>query len=199
MKQKVALFLAILGWMAVILQFYLMMETRTVSVMESVIRFFSYFTILSNLILAVSFSVQAFQKETIKVLTPITVYITIVGLVYQILLRHTWSPAGLQMIVDELLHSIIPGLAIIYWFLFEDNKLNYNHIPKWLIFPLVYLLYILVRGNYSGFYPYPFVDVSKFGLNQVLVNSGLLIVVFVLFCVLFVWIKKQNLKRENKY
>lgn len=85
MKQKLALFLAILGWMAVILQFYLMMETSTITRLESVIRFFSYFTILSNLILAISFLIQAFQKETIGILTPITVYITIVGLVYQIL------------------------------------------------------------------------------------------------------------------
>lgn len=194
MKQKLALFLAILGWISIILQFYLMMETRTISRLESVIRFFSYFTILTNMILAISFSVQAFKKETIRILTPITVYITIVGLVYQILLRHTWSPTGLQMIVDELLHSIIPGLAIIYWFFYEDNRLNYNHIPKWLIFPLLYLFYILIRGHYSGFYPYPFVDVSKFGLNQVLVNSGLLIVVFILFCAIFVWIKQPKSK-----
>jgi len=194
MKQKLALFLAILGWIAIILQFYLMMETRAISRLESVIRFFSYFTILTNMILAISFSVQAFKKETIRILTPITVYITIVGLVYQILLRHTWSPTGLQMIVDELLHTIIPALAIIYWFFYEDNKLNYNHIPKWLIFPLLYLFYILIRGHYSGFYPYPFVDVSKFGLNQVLVNSGLLIVVFILFCALFVWIKQPKSK-----
>ncbi|MFC4686134.1 Pr6Pr family membrane protein [Epilithonimonas pallida] len=194
MKQKLALFLAILGWIAVVLQFYLMMESRTISRLESVIRFFSYFTILTNMILAISFSVQTFEKETIRILTPITVYITIVGLVYQILLRHTWSPTGLQMIVDELLHSVIPGLAILYWYLYEDNKLNYHQIPKWLIFPLVYLFYILIRGYYSGFYPYPFVDVSKFGLNQVFINSGLLIVVFILFCVLFVWIRNRNLK-----
>lgn len=198
MKQKLALFLAILGWMAVILQFYLMMETSTITRLESVIRFFSYFTILSNLILAISFSVQAFQKKTIGILTPITVYITIVGLVYQILLRHTWSPTGLQMIVDELLHSIIPGLVIIYWFVYEDDEISYNQIPKWLIFPLVYLFYILIRGHYSDFYPYPFVDVSKLGLNQVFINSGLLIVVFILFCVLFVWIKKPKSKVRKK-
>lgn len=198
MKQKLALFLAILGWMAVILQFYLMMETSTITRLESVIRFFSYFTILSNLILAISFLIQAFQKKTIEILTPITVYITIVGLVYQILLRHTWSPTGLQMIVDELLHSIIPGLVIIYWYLYEDKKINYHQIPKWLIFPLVYLFYILIRGYYSGFYPYPFVDVSKLGLNQVFINSGLLIIVFILFCVLFVWIKKPKSKVRNK-
>lgn len=197
MKQKLALFLSILGFVAVILQFYLMMENRIVSELESIFRFFSCFTILSNLILAISFSVQTLQWQTIRILTPITVYITIVGLVYQILLRHTWSPTGLQRIVDELLHSIIPGLAIIYWFLFEDNKLNYNQIPKWLIFPLVYLFYILIRGYYSGFYPYPFVDVSKLGFNQILVNSGLLIVVFVLFCVLFVWIKKPKSKARE--
>ena len=194
MKQKLALFLSILGFATVIFQFYLMMENRTVSVIESVIRFLSYFTILSNLILAISFSVQAFQKETIKVLTPMTVYITIVGLVYQILLRHTWSPTGLQRIVDESLHSVIPLLAIVYWFLFENRKLRYIQIPKWLIFPLCYLVYILVRGNYSGFYPYPFVDANQFGLNQVLINSGFMLIAFVVVSVLLVWIRRLRSK-----
>jgi len=171
------------------LQFYLMMENRTVSKLESIIRFFSYFTILSNLILAISFSVQTFQKETIKILTPVTVYITIVGLVYQILLRHTWSPTGLQRIVDESLHSVIPLVAIVYWFLFECRKLRYNQIPKWLIFPLAYLIYILIRGSYSGFYPYPFVDV-----NQVLINSGFMLIGFVVVSALLVWIRRLRIK-----
>ena len=194
MKQKLALFLSVLGFVTVVLQFYLMMENRTVSVMESVIRFFSYFTILSNLILAIVLSLQSFQKETIKFFTPITVYITIVGLVYQILLRHTWNPTGLQRIVDESLHSVIPLLAIVYWFLFEERKIRYAEIPKWLLFPLAYLIYILIRGNYSGFYPYPFVDVNHFGLNQVLINSGFMLTAFVVVSALLVWIIKLRTK-----
>ncbi|MFZ5976285.1 MULTISPECIES: Pr6Pr family membrane protein [unclassified Hydrotalea] len=33
----------------------------------------------------------------------------------------------------------------------------------WLIYPLLYLVYILIRGSFSGFYPYPFVNVLQIG------------------------------------
>lgn len=190
MKQKSALLLAVLGWVTVIVQFCLMMQNRTESGLETTIRFFSFFTILTNTILAFSFSVQAFKRDTIKILTPVTIYITIVGLVYQILLRHTWNPTGVQMLVDESLHTIIPALAIIYWFVYEDNGVGYQQIPKWMIFPAVYLVYVLIRGHYSGFYPYPFVNVTKLGLDKVLLNAGMLLIGFIVIAAVFVWVRK---------
>jgi len=51
------------------------------------------------------------------VITAITVYITIVGLVYNVILRFLWKPEGLQFIVDELLHTVIPLLLLVIAFL----------------------------------------------------------------------------------
>jgi hypothetical protein len=42
--------------------------------------------------------------------------ILIVGLVYQVVLG-IWNPTGLQYIVDELLHTVIPLFMLGYWFL----------------------------------------------------------------------------------
>jgi hypothetical protein len=199
MRRNLSILFALIAWFAVVTQFLLMLENRVASVPETIVRFFSFFTILTNLLVAIYFSVQSFQKKnhdagfTNKpgVLTSITVYIAIVGLVYQILLRHIWQPTGLQKIVDELLHSVIPLLVIFYWYLFENkSKVHYRQISKWLIYPLVYLFYILIRGSFSGFYPYPFVDVKNLGLQKVLINSTWLVILFAVVSLLFVWIGK---------
>ena len=205
MRRNLSILFALIAWFAVVTQFLLMLENRVASIPETIVRFFSFFTILTNLLVAIYFTFHCFQRKNHSaafinkpgVLTSVTVYITIVGLVYQVLLRHIWQPTGLQKIVDELLHSVIPLLVIFYWYLFENkSKVHYRQIFKWLIYPLVYLFYILVRGNFSGFYPYPFVDVGNLGLQRVLLNSGLLLVFFAALSLLFVWIEKLPDKKN---
>jgi hypothetical protein len=36
--------------------------------------------------------------------------------------------------------------------------LAFRHIGYWLLYPLVYLIYTLVRGAGTGWYPYPFLN-----------------------------------------
>ena len=193
MKKKVGLTVALIAWFAVSAQLYLMIDNRVASVAETTIRFFSFFTILTNTIVAIYFTSITLKSSSIvpennsSKLTAITVYITLVGLIYQIILRHLWQPTGLQRIVDELLHTIIPILVIVFWYLYEDKvAAKYKHILKWLIYPLTYLAYILIRGNFSDFYPYPFVNVNQIGLQKVLVNSAGLIVLFAVLSFIFI-------------
>ena len=125
------------------------------------------------------------------IFTAIAVYITMVGLVYQIILRQIWKPTGTQMIVNELLHSIIPLLVIVFWYLYEEKSpITYKKILQWLIYPIIYLIYILRRGYFSNFYPYPFVDVGNLGLSKVLINSAGLIVLFIFISALFIKLGK---------
>jgi hypothetical protein len=104
----------------------------------------------------------------------------------------------MQRIVDELLHSIIPFYFILFWFLYENKKdVSWKSILSWLIYPAVYLVFILFRGNSSGFYPYPFVNVIELGIGEVVVNSGLLVLVFTLTALAFVGIGKLISKVSN--
>lgn len=187
MKDKLTILFATIAWFSVLMQYYLMIENRVASIFETTIRFFSFFTILTNLLVALYFTFSLLQKKNSNksivnkpgTLTAVTVYITIVGLVYQILLRPIWDPKGMQMFVDELLHSAIPIFVIIFWYLYEEKKsIAYKQILKWLIYPIIYLTFILIRGDFSNFYPYPFVDVTNLGLKQVLINSAALTVFF---------------------
>jgi len=115
-----------------------------------------------------------------------------VGDVYQVLLRHLWHVTGLQLVVDELLHTINPLLVILYWYLYEKkDAVKYGQIKTWIIYPLVYCLYILLRGSLAGFYAYTFVDVPTIGLQRTLLNCGLLMVFFILVAILFVAMGKK--------
>lgn len=192
---------AITGGFAIALQCYLILLNRIESVPETIIRFFSYFTILTNILVALYFTVLALNRNTRifrwllqpGVSTAIVVYITVVGLVYQILLRHLWSPAGLQLIADELLHSVIPLYAVFYWSKFsEKHMLQWNEIPGWLFYPFCYVVFILFRGSLSGFYPYPFVAVSSIGYGKVILNCGGLFIGFILISVVFIAISKSS-------
>ena len=195
MKRIISLIFCLIGWFAIIMQYYLMIKSNNLPIEEITIRFFSFFTILTNLIVAVYFTIQAIkhpsQTDNSGKLTAITIYIIIVGLIYQIVLRSTWNPTGMQKIVDEILHTIIPVLVLVYWFLYEiKNSLSYRQIPKWAIYPLIYLLYILIRGNFSGFYPYPFVNVLDLGLQKVIINSFWILIFFIGLSMLFIRIGK---------
>ncbi len=184
-----------------------MIENRVAPVGETTVRFFSFFTILTNLVVAMYFSLQLINSKIPLVdfakkpgaLTAITVYITVVGLVYQIVLRKIWTPTGLQMVVDELLHSVMPLFVIVFWLLFEMKKeVDWKQLPGWLIYPFVYTIYILIRGNFSGFYPYPFVDVDQLGIQTVLINCFFLVAFFVILSAMFVGIAKLIAKNKIK-
>ena len=201
MKRKLAIIFALIGWFAVIAQFILMLENRVDSIPETIVRFFSFFTILTNTLIAVYFTCQFFTNQAASInkpgiLTAITTYIIIVCLVYQIALRHVWQPQGLQRIVDELLHSIIPVLVILFWYLYESTKsINYSQILKWAIFPFIYLIFILGRGRLSNFYPYPFIDVANIGIAKVLTNSAVILVLFLMISAILLFIGKSIIKR----
>jgi hypothetical protein len=203
MPKTIRLFMlvgAIAGWVAIALQFYLLMANRTQDVPQTIIQFFSYFTILTNILVAIYFTVLLFNPKSslAKFLsksdttTAITVYITVVGLVYNVILRYLWQPLGAQKVVDELLHSVIPLLFILYWFLFvPKGQLKWKNAFPWLIYPFIYSLYILLRGAWSGRYPYPFIDAKSLGYYKVGLNSGVLFLTFLTLSLLFIGIGKM--------
>ncbi|MEO6220458.1 MAG: Pr6Pr family membrane protein [Ginsengibacter sp.] len=211
--KNIYLFILVLaGWFALIAQLYLIIVNRVTAIPETIMRYFSFFTILTNILVAVCCTILLLNKKkslynffsNSKNITAITVYITVVGFVYNLILRFLWKPQGLQLLVDELLHTLIPALFILFWLLFIPKAgLKTKHILPGLIYPLVYVIYILIRGEFTGFYPYPFINVKTIGYNKVFLNSGILVIVFAVFSLLFVVIDKygknsdHNLTKSN--
>lgn len=177
----------IVTWFSLVLQFSISVPAFMAtghSLLSSLIQLFSYFTILSNLLMALCLIViLLFPKSAAgrfftkaAVLTGITLYMTIVALIYNLLLRSIWHPEGLFRLADELLHVLNPLLFIIYWIAFVSKQaLKYRDVWQWLWFPFFYFIYVLIRGAVSGRYPYPFLDVSKSGYLQVVLNALILL------------------------
>lgn len=168
---------AIMGLFALIGQLVLIILNRQAAIFETVIRFFSFFTILTNILVACYFTVQILNIKSVRflktdtALTAITSFILVVGLVYQFVLRFIWEPTGWQMVIDELLHTIIPIYVLLYWFFYVKlSGFNPRHLVKWLLYPFIYFAFVLLRGHFSGFYPYPFIDVQVLGYSKVFLN-----------------------------
>ncbi len=172
----------VLSWFAITAQFILNVKNRQADIFETIIRFFSFFTILTNILVALFFTTRVFQLSNFPfnlfrkkgALTAITAFIFVVGLVYQVVLRNLWTPTGLQFIIDELLHTIIPLFMLYYWYFNIKNSVStINSLMKWLLYPIFFLLFILIRGHFSGYYPYPFLNVTKIGYQLTFVNVSI--------------------------
>lgn len=194
-KQFTAVVGFLVGCFALLFQLYLIIQNRTVGVTETLIRYISFFTIISNILATLCFffimgnpepySTKFFARP--KTVAAITVYMIIVGLIYNVVLRGQWSPQGYQQLADELLHVIMPLLFLIYWLTFtEKNTLEWKSIFPWLLLPLGYCVYTLIRGEMVHFYPYPFMDVNAWGFTAVLINCLYICVAFFVVSVLVV-------------
>ncbi len=166
--------IALTAWAGLVLQFVLI---------PSLLNYFSYFTILTNLLLAVGTSTLAWAPATAlgrffsrpPVQAGLALYIAVVGLTYSLLLRHTWNPQGAQKLADLLLHDVTPVLYLAYWLLKAPKAaLAGRYAFLWLTYPLTYLGYALLRGRYDGFYPYPFINAAQLGYAQALSNAAFL-------------------------
>lgn len=192
------IFIAIVAWLALALQLYISIKntgTNGLTPWVATWNFFSYFTVWTNLMIALCLSFilwspasspgRFFSKPT--TLAAIALYIFIVGLTYNTILRFIWEPTGLQQWVDEALHVVVPILFVLFWLLFVNKgTLKWSHPFRWLLYPAIYLVYALLRGAYSGFHAYPFINSAELGYGRVLLNSGGLMLVFIAIGLLFV-------------
>lgn len=190
---------ALLTWFALIAQFVLIIVNRTAAVPETIVRYFSFFTILSNIMVALCFTWPLINPESSPgrfwskpvTLTAVALYIGATGVVYNTILRPLADFEGLQLVVDELLHLIIPVLFLLYWLLFVPKaSLGWKNIGLWMIFPAVYCIYSLVRGAIVGYYPYPFFNADHLGYQQVLINCAGMVMLFGITAVVLVAIAK---------
>lgn len=193
---------AVFGWLSLILQFVLAMTNPVdpePGSVERFIRFFSYFTVLTNIIVAATLTAIAFfpnskigkfaSRPTVQ--TAVAVYISIVGLVYSLFLRSVWDPQGWQAVADHALHDFVPLAYVIYWIVFAPKAgLAWSEAFKWLAYPLVYIAYSLTRGAFAMWYPYWFVDVNQLGYAQALTNTGFVLIAFAVVGFIYLAIAK---------
>jgi len=188
MQQAYRMTAAAIGWFALGLQYVLIVKYKTDGdLIAGAIRFLSFFTLLSNVLVALAMTLPWLAPDTRLgrfflapgVRTAILVYIVIVAAIYHLLLRKLWDPQGWELVADTIEHIVAPTLYFIDWFLFvPKGTLKFRSAFVWLVFPMAYAVYTVIHGALTGFYPYPFIDESELGYDKMLLNMTGLTVAF---------------------
>jgi hypothetical protein len=189
--------IAVITWSGLALQ--LSISDPALPLLDRILAQLGFFTILSNLLVAVSLTTylifprfimgRVFSSTSVR--SAIAVYICMVGIVYNLMLRQAGDPGVLMIIADKVLHDAVPILYLIYWFIFvPKGRLTWKDPVLWLLFPVMYMIYGFVRGALTGFYPYYFADVGTINYPAALRNAALAAAAFLVFGLLLVLIDK---------
>lgn len=209
MKRQFAALIAILVWVGLAMQFAFAIvnpATQDVTVAERIVRYFSFFTVVANGLIAIITTAIATKPESRfsrrlqngSVLTAAAVYISIVAVVYSLFLRSVVNAQGWHLISDHIVHDAIPPLFILFWLVYaRKSDVGWLDPVKWLIVPILYIAYSLVHGAFDSWYPYWFADVTKLGYPTALKNSGFVLIAFLVFGFIFAVIARLLNRRET--
>ena len=180
---------ALLGLAAIVSTFF---DTATRATINP-FNFFGFFTMQSNIILVVVLLIAASvslsgksQSEGVMLARGCaTTYIAITGVVYSVLLAGQEGGVTLAW-ANTALHVILPLYAALDWVIFSDRSpLPWNKMWVALIYPVVWIIVVLIRGATDGWVPYPFLNPAQ-GYGVVALYALAIAVAAVVFAVV-IW------------
>ncbi|TIV96585.1 MAG: hypothetical protein E5V85_17410 [Mesorhizobium sp.] len=188
------------GLIGLVLQFAITMPASMAAgrgLLGSIVFYFSFFTILTNVAAVLVHAslvspagyawLPAFAGKRMR--AGVAVAMTLVFIVYATVLARLWAPEGLFFICDVLLHYVAPLIFVLWWLIASaDGSTRWRDISRWMIYPLAYLAYALIRAPFAGEVPYPFLDVAKNGAADVAVSALAITALFLGLCVLAVFV-----------
>ncbi|GAA4476836.1 hypothetical protein GCM10023094_17690 [Rhodococcus olei] len=150
----------------------------------SIANYFSYFTILSNVLAVTVLLVGAVvDPQTVRwqlFRGATTLYMVITGIIYAVLL----ADVDVQLTdrwINDTLHRYLPLVILLDWMINPPRTpIADRQSVTWLWFPLTYGVYTLVRGPIVDWYPYPFIDPRVQGYWQMAIGLVVLLLAFVL-------------------
>lgn len=168
-----------------------------------------YYTILSNLLVTIFLAYTIYKSkksshfETTKyfrVKGGISLAISITFLVYHFLLAPLVTKEAYWNLENMLVHYIIP-LGFLFDTLIFDKKNQYQKLDplRWLGIQLSYTFIALfngyitrvqIPGSTDGAFAYFFINIPKYGLGQVFLNTIVLFTLYVVLGYIFMLIKK---------
>lgn len=151
--------LGALGLTAVIYQLTVQIDDGA-----SVANFLSFFTIESNILAALVLLATGLMPLGMRpdwwdrLRGAATLYMVTTGLVYNTLLLDV-DVGNLASWVNNVVHRVMPLVLLIDWVIAPPRqRVSRRASLSWLIFPILYCAYSLIRGPFVDFYPYPFLD-----------------------------------------
>jgi len=147
---------------------------------------FAFFTIQSNLIVGITTLLLALNPTRSSMVFGVfrlmgLVAITVTFVVFHVALSHLLDLDTWAQTANQLLHTVVPVLAVVGWLMFGPRALTSTRIAKLtIVFPVGYMIGTLIRGPLaSDFYPYPFANVKTLGYLRVAVNGAWIALLFV--------------------
>jgi hypothetical protein len=185
---------------ALVLQLILVVQGQTVidsnviqvGTPERVRRLFSYFTIQSNLLVAVSMLLLLTGRTHTQLFRVVRlaslVGITVTGVVAAVALPPSSSYSALNLLCDRLLHIVVPLLTFVGWVAFGPRGyLRRGDVLPALAWPVLWLVATLGLAPVTHWYPYPFLNVDDLGWPTVLVVCLVIAVLFLALAGLALW------------
>lgn len=156
------------------------------------LRTVSFFTIQSNIVCGVVSAQLALRPDRDgpiwRVVRLAGLFgITITGIVYSTVLAKVHEPKGWEQVsTNTVFHYLVPIAMVLGWLAFGPRPRISVRVGLWsLVWPIGYFGYVLVLGRVSGWYPYPFLDVTTHGYGRVLANAVAVTAVFTLVAALY--------------
>ncbi len=160
--------------------FDLVLPFFTASSFFNAFKLLCYFTVQTNVIVFIYFLILLFDKKEDHnkfhaMFGGVLIYIFITMSVFIIFLQPIYHPTGFRAIGSIFAHYITPSLVIWYFFNQKDYYIfRMEHLRLWAIYPISYLLFVMLFGVITNDYLYPFFQVSTVGIGGVtLVILGL--------------------------
>jgi len=189
---------------ALVLQLYLVVTGEnildssavTTALPEQVRRYFSYFTIQANLLVAVSMYLvvrDRIDSQLFRVVRLASlVGITVTGIVAAVALPPSPSYTTGSLVCDRLLHIVVPVLTFVGWVAFGPRgRVTRDDLLPSLIWPVLWLAATLALGPLVDWYPYPFLNVGSIGLGRTLLNCAVIAVLFLALAALALWADRR--------
>jgi hypothetical protein len=170
-----AIVAAVVGQILLSLEFW--RDSGVTNTASNVVNFFSFFTVESNIAAAAVLLIGAGLAIAGRTTDPawfavtrasVATYMVVTGIVYNLLLRGIELPQGSTLgWSNEVLHVVVPVYLLLDWILAPGRiPLGAKRIWPILVFPIVWVVYTLVRGPFvvdqvygnDFWYPYPFLN-----------------------------------------
>lgn len=172
--------------------------------LSRMIDFFTYFTYVSNIIVAIVLTLLArnlHRKGAVFTTLRMDslVMISVTGLVYYILLSADADPQGLEILSNALIHYIIPVLTVLVWLLVGPHgSFRIWTVFTALIIPIAWAFYAMIRGAVINAYPYGFLNAQELGLGTAITNIIGVAILGIILGLIF-WALDRLLSRKNKH
>lgn len=155
-----------------------------------IVNFFCFFTVQSNIAVAVTHWMLARRLHRPSVAFRVArlvavLCITVTGVVFHLALASLQELTGWDLVADTILHTLSPLLALAGWLLLGPrDQVDGRVVRLAALPPFAWLAFTLVRGTFvddvagNAYYPYPFMNAEVLGYATALGRCALVVAFF---------------------